>query len=1033
MKKIFTLMLALFAMVAVQAQSLLSEDFENGIPATWLNVDADNDGNSWLSSAGVTGVAGHNGTDGCAYSCSYYNSTVLTPDNWLITPAVTLTGNSDLTFWVAAQDASYAAEHYGVYISTTGTATSNFTLLFEETIDANGGAKTQGTWKQKTISLASYTGQTVYIAFRHFNCTDMFYLNIDEVEISAQPTDPTISVNPTSADLGVVLLGNSSAAQTFTLINYNLTADVTASTTAPFEVSADGNNFASTATIPAAGGNLYVRYTPTAAGTDNGTITLSSTGAPSVTISLTGTALDCDNITIPYAPVFGNTLGCWTNLSLLEEGLGWFTAQEMELEEGQILSMSAELFLGAFLLDVDVDNWAISPSMTLPTTGSYEVSWGVKPFATAYSGDHYGVYVISGTDTTLLFEETLSEDMVDFVPRAAIIPSTITGDFQIAFRHFNSAGGYVILLDNIQVKGLTAPEVTIAGPTQAENGQPVVFTASCGNAQSFAWTVDGNAVTETSNVLTHTFTTDGNHTVAVTATNSEGSSTASITLEVYTCEAITQFPYSYGFENGSRCWTVVSMDAANDGRLGVFEDPTAYEGSYLFQFSSYSSAEDYNQYLISPELQLPATGNYMVSFFYQGDNSNENFKVMYSTTNTDLSSFTELADYQNVATEWTEASILLPAGTKYVAINYYANYQYYLYIDQISIAPLTAPAVTLNGPTSVQTGESATYTANSPLATSFAWTVDGSAVSSTTNTMTTTFTTSGNHTVAVTVSNSEGSSTASLTVNAKSCNDAQALPFTENFDSGMPACWTILDEDGDGYSWEPSTAPVSYFSGVDLSGTGYNDSYGFILSGSYSNALSSALSPDNWLITPALSIPSEGAKLSFYVAAQDEDYANEHYGVYVSTTNTNASSFTLLYEEDLDAEGGPRAGGAWKQKNVNLPYGGQTIYLAIRHFNCNDQFLIDIDDFTVTAGVGIENHDVNTVVFPNPAKDVLNINSTANINRVEVYNMMGQMVGMYNVNDMNAQINTTNFSNGVYTVKIATENGTTTKKFTVAR
>ena len=310
MKKVFTLILALFAMVAVQAQSLLSEDFENGIPTTWLNVDADNDGNSWLSSAGVSGVAGHNGTDGCAYSCSYYNSTVLTPDNWLITPAVTLTGNSDLTFWVAAQDASYAAEHYGVYISTTGTATSNFTLLFEETINANGGAKVQGTWKQKTISLANYTGQTVYIAFRHFNCTDMFYLNIDEVEISAQPTDPTISVNPTSANLGVVLLGNSSAAQTFTLTNYNLTADVTASTTAPFEVSADGNNFASTATIPAAGGNLYVRYTPTAAGTDNGTITLSSTGAPSVTISLTGTALDCDNITIPYAPVFGNTLGC---------------------------------------------------------------------------------------------------------------------------------------------------------------------------------------------------------------------------------------------------------------------------------------------------------------------------------------------------------------------------------------------------------------------------------------------------------------------------------------------------------------------------------------------------------------------------------------------------------------------------------------------------------------------------------------------------------------------------------------------------
>jgi hypothetical protein len=118
---------------------------------------------------------------------------------------------------------------------------------------------------------------------------------------------------------------------------------------------------------------------------------------------------------------------------------------------------------------------------------------------------------------------------------------------------------------------------------------------------------------------------------------------------------------------------------------------------------------------------------------------------------------------------------------------------------------------------------------------------------------------------------------------------------------------------------------------------------------------------------------------------------------------------------------------------VELPYGGQTIYLAIRHFNCTDMFLLDIDDFTVTPGVGIENHDVKTVIFPNPANNVLNINSTANINGVEVYNMMGQLVGSYSANDVNTQINTSRFANGVYTVKVTTENGTTTQKFTVAR
>ena len=169
------------------------------------------------------------------------------------------------------------------------------------------------------------------------------------------------------------------------------------------------------------------------------------------------------------------------------------------------------------------------------------------------------------------------------------------------------------------------------------------------------------------------------------------------------------------------------------------------------------------------------------------------------------------------------------------------------------------------------------------------------------------------------------------------------------------------------------------------------------------------------------------------MAAQDANYANEHYGVYVSTTGTNPSNFTLLYEEDLDADGGPRATGTWKQKMVNLPYGNQTIYLAIRHFNCEDMFLIDIDDFSVTPGVGVENHGLSTKIYPNPANTVLNINATSNINRVEVYNMMGQMVGMYEANDVNTQINTSSFANGVYTVKISTENGTSTKKFTVAR
>jgi PKD repeat protein len=530
--------------------------------------------------------------------------------------------------------------------------------------------------------------------------------------------------------------------------------------------------------------------------------------------------------------------------------------------------------------------------------------------------------------------------------------------------------------------------------------------------------VDGAAVASTTNTLTYTFTTAGIHQVKVIATNTVGSDADSMDVDVYVCETVTQFPFMQGFENGLRCWGMVSLDPANDGNFGLLNSASyAYEGDFSFLFSSYNSAADYNQYLITPELQIPTDASYMIDFFYMGYSADDNFKVLYSTTTDDISSFTELADYQNVEMDWTEASVLLPAGTKYVAINYYGNYAYYLFVDNISIRQLTAPTVTLNGPTSIETGTMAEFTAVSPLAETFAWTIDGNTVSNTTEILNYTFTTSGNHTVSVTATNSIGSATASLNVYAITCGEAQNLPYFEGFDTEAPACWTILDEDADGYSW--MNAGYQPYEGS-----------GCISSASYVNNVG-PLNPDNWLISPALNIPANGAKLSFFVNAQDAGYYEEHYGVYVSTTGTNPNNFTLLYEEDLDA--GDRAQTPWAEKTVNLDYSNQTIYIAIRHFNCTDMFWINLDNFSVTPGVGIENHDVKTVIFPNPANDVLNINSTANINRVEVYNMMGQLVGAYNANDVNTQINTSRFANGVYTVKVETENGTTTQKFTVAR
>ena len=172
-------------------ENVLSEAFESGaIPAGWTNLDEDGDGYLWDAETGLGLFVGHTGE--CISSASYINYVgALTPDNWLITPEIEIGSTSTLTYWVNAQDAAYAYEHYGVYISTTGTDPNDFELLFEETMTAKGekyagerGSREQGTWYERTIDLTGYSG-IVYIAFRHFNCTDAFWLNLDDVNVES--------------------------------------------------------------------------------------------------------------------------------------------------------------------------------------------------------------------------------------------------------------------------------------------------------------------------------------------------------------------------------------------------------------------------------------------------------------------------------------------------------------------------------------------------------------------------------------------------------------------------------------------------------------------------------------------------------------------------------------------------------------------------------------------------------------------------------------------------------------------------------
>ncbi len=147
-------------------------DFEEGL-APWTSYDTDGDGHEWEWHTSENSHT-HNGSAGCAGSASYDTSTssALTPNNWLVSPEVTLGGS--MTFWATAQDPAYAAEHFQVYVSTDG---ATFAAVSNEYVCPTGRD-----YRLYTADLSKFSGKG-HVAICHFNCTDMFWLNIDDIEI----------------------------------------------------------------------------------------------------------------------------------------------------------------------------------------------------------------------------------------------------------------------------------------------------------------------------------------------------------------------------------------------------------------------------------------------------------------------------------------------------------------------------------------------------------------------------------------------------------------------------------------------------------------------------------------------------------------------------------------------------------------------------------------------------------------------------------------------------------------------------------
>ncbi len=465
-------------------------DFEDGTLMGWTNIDADGDGNVWQNGSS-SGLGGHDGSAGMLFSQSYINQVgPLTPDNYLVSPTkMTVQDGAVISFWAAAQDAGYPAEHYGVAVSTASNTNANdFTTIWEETMTAKRaatvdayakseirGTRAQGLWYQKTIDLSAYAGQEIWVAIRHFNCTDCFYLDVDDITLADGSAKSTAATR---------------AFQNFNVYRRNVLSDeepvLLAMTT---EMEMADNTFA---TVEAGS------YQYGVAASYEGYIAPEGDRAVAET----------------YTYGFEGTFEGWTSINADGDNYDWTITSTImapgypaPCHSGSDCVESASYFQGT----LTPDNYLVSPAKAQYS----QISFWAAAYMTDYPAEHYGVAVSTTGNTdpndfTTIWEETMTakgsttgakremngSKEGTWYQKTIDLSAYAGQEIWVAIRHFNCSDQWLLLVDDVELTaGGALPPTPPTPPTSQalidedfEDGLPTDWSMEdTGNA----WYVDG--------------------------------------------------------------------------------------------------------------------------------------------------------------------------------------------------------------------------------------------------------------------------------------------------------------------------------------------------------------------------------------------------------------------------------------------------------------------------------------------------------------------------------------------------------------
>jgi hypothetical protein len=241
---------------------------------------------------------------------------------------------------------------------------------------------------------------------------------------------------------------------------------------------------------------------------------------------------------------------------------------------------------------------------------------------------------------------------------------------------------------------------------------------------------------------------------------------------------------------------------------------------------------------------------------------------------------------------------------------------------------------------------------------------------------------------------------------------AQSIIFFEEFNSGIPSTWAMVDNDGLTPAEAVDTFDNAWISFIDNDDT-------CVASTSYYTPTGQA---SDYLISPKISL-NTFTKLVWKARSYDASYADD-YLVLISSTDSLMGSLTdtiMVVEEEYYY---------WHSRSVQLDlegYANQDVYIAFKNIT-NDGYILMIDDVKVMGSnfASVEENKTPLIsIYPNPTSDIIQINGVEAESIYVCYSVTGELL----FTGSSSRIDVSSLQPGTYFVQISTSDNVVTVPF----